>query len=193
MAQAADRQLGDARSEVLVRQRPPLRSGPPGARSSCSTPSLRAVGDRDRRRAAQEQAAGRPRQHLPHPRRARAPALVQRVQVGQDMARYEPIRTGEGHHHHLVCDSCGTVTPFTDEGSRTRSASSAGASRCASPSTRSSCAAPARSAPLAEGTGVRSASVRGPPRLRPTARSRAASGRAGRRRRKSFASAGSQA
>ena len=42
--------------------------------------------------------------------------LVQKVQVGQDMARYEPIRTGEGHHHHLVCDNCGTVTPFTDEG-----------------------------------------------------------------------------
>ena len=30
------------------------------------------------------------------------------------MARYEPIRTGDGHHHHLVCDNCGTVTPFTD-------------------------------------------------------------------------------
>ena len=42
--------------------------------------------------------------------------LVQRVQVGHDMARYEPVRGGEGHHHHLVCDSCGTVTPFTDEG-----------------------------------------------------------------------------
>ena len=42
--------------------------------------------------------------------------LVQRVQVGQDMARYEPVRTGDGHHHHLVCDSCGTVTPFTDDG-----------------------------------------------------------------------------
>ena len=42
--------------------------------------------------------------------------LVQRLQVGGDMARYEPIRSGEGHHHHLVCDSCGTVTPFTDEG-----------------------------------------------------------------------------
>jgi Fur family ferric uptake transcriptional regulator len=39
--------------------------------------------------------------------------LVQRLQIGQ-MARYEPIRTGDGHHHHLVCDSCGTVTPFTD-------------------------------------------------------------------------------
>jgi Fur family ferric uptake transcriptional regulator len=42
--------------------------------------------------------------------------LVQKVQVGQDMARYEPLRSGAGHHHHLVCDSCGTVTPFTDEG-----------------------------------------------------------------------------
>jgi Fur family transcriptional regulator, ferric uptake regulator len=41
--------------------------------------------------------------------------LVQRVQVGQDMTRYEPVRSGAGHHHHLVCDSCGSVTPFSDE------------------------------------------------------------------------------
>lgn len=41
--------------------------------------------------------------------------LVQRVQVGHDVARYEPMRSGAGHHHHLVCDSCGAVTPFTDE------------------------------------------------------------------------------
>ena len=40
--------------------------------------------------------------------------LIQKLQVGQTMARYEPIRTGHGHHHHLVCDNCGTVTPFTD-------------------------------------------------------------------------------
>jgi Fur family ferric uptake transcriptional regulator len=40
--------------------------------------------------------------------------LIQKVQVGQAKARYEPIRTGTGHHHHLVCDSCGTVTPFRD-------------------------------------------------------------------------------
>ena len=39
--------------------------------------------------------------------------LVQKLQIGQ-MARYEPVRTGHGHHHHLVCDTCGTVTPFTD-------------------------------------------------------------------------------
>ena len=40
--------------------------------------------------------------------------LVQKLQIGQAMARYEPIRTGEGHHHHLVCDNCGTVQPFSD-------------------------------------------------------------------------------
>jgi Fur family ferric uptake transcriptional regulator len=42
--------------------------------------------------------------------------LVQRLQIGQSMARYEPVRSGDGHHHHLVCDNCGTVTPFTDAG-----------------------------------------------------------------------------
>jgi Fur family ferric uptake transcriptional regulator len=40
--------------------------------------------------------------------------LVQKLQVGQAMARYEPLRSEHEHHHHLVCDSCGTVTPFTD-------------------------------------------------------------------------------
>ena len=40
--------------------------------------------------------------------------LVQKLQVGQAMARYEPLRSGDGHHHHLVCDTCGTVMPFTD-------------------------------------------------------------------------------
>ncbi len=41
-------------------------------------------------------------------------SLVQRVEVGQAMARYEPVRGEEEHHHHLVCDSCGAVMPFTD-------------------------------------------------------------------------------
>ncbi|HWE32692.1 MAG TPA: Fur family transcriptional regulator [Solirubrobacteraceae bacterium] len=40
--------------------------------------------------------------------------LVQKVQVGQAMSRFEPIRADHDHHHHLVCDSCGTVIPFTD-------------------------------------------------------------------------------
>jgi Fur family transcriptional regulator, ferric uptake regulator len=41
--------------------------------------------------------------------------LVQRVEVGHEMARYEPVSAGHGHHHHLVCENCGTVEPFTDE------------------------------------------------------------------------------
>jgi Fur family transcriptional regulator, ferric uptake regulator len=40
--------------------------------------------------------------------------LVQKVEVGQAMSRYEPVRAGAGHHHHMVCDSCGTVIPFSD-------------------------------------------------------------------------------
>lgn len=42
--------------------------------------------------------------------------LVHKIRVGQAMARYEPVRFGDGHHHHLVCDSCGAVTPFSDQG-----------------------------------------------------------------------------
>ncbi len=39
--------------------------------------------------------------------------LVSRIEVGQGIARYEPH--GAHHHHHLVCDDCGTVVPFEDE------------------------------------------------------------------------------
>jgi len=42
--------------------------------------------------------------------------LVQRVEIGQGMVRYEPVRHGPGHHHHLVCDHCGRLQPFTDDG-----------------------------------------------------------------------------
>jgi Fur family transcriptional regulator, ferric uptake regulator len=42
--------------------------------------------------------------------------LVQRVEIGQGIVRYEPVRHGRGHHHHLVCDRCGRLEPFTDEG-----------------------------------------------------------------------------
>ena len=40
--------------------------------------------------------------------------LVQRVGIGQGMVRYEPVRHGPGHHHHLVCDHCGALQPFSD-------------------------------------------------------------------------------
>jgi Fur family ferric uptake transcriptional regulator len=42
--------------------------------------------------------------------------LVQRVEIGRGIVRYEPVRHGRGHHHHLVCDRCGRLEPFTDEG-----------------------------------------------------------------------------
>ncbi len=41
--------------------------------------------------------------------------LVQRLDVGDGSARYEPaLPGGEHHHHHLICDRCGRVTPFED-------------------------------------------------------------------------------
>jgi Fur family transcriptional regulator, ferric uptake regulator len=42
--------------------------------------------------------------------------VVQRVDVGSGMSRFEPVRHGRGHHHHLVCDRCGRLEPFSDEG-----------------------------------------------------------------------------
>ncbi|HEY0517311.1 MAG TPA: Fur family transcriptional regulator [Solirubrobacteraceae bacterium] len=41
-------------------------------------------------------------------------AMVQRVDTGQAMVRYERVCTQEEHHHHLVCDKCGLVMPFSD-------------------------------------------------------------------------------
>jgi Fur family transcriptional regulator, ferric uptake regulator len=40
--------------------------------------------------------------------------LVQRVETGQAMVRYERVWEREEHHHHLVCDECGAVMPFAD-------------------------------------------------------------------------------
>jgi Fur family ferric uptake transcriptional regulator len=40
--------------------------------------------------------------------------LVWRLDVGDGVTRYELAHPSGEHHHHLVCDSCGTVTPFED-------------------------------------------------------------------------------
>jgi Fur family ferric uptake transcriptional regulator len=40
--------------------------------------------------------------------------LVQRVDLGDGVARFEPAHAGGEHHHHLVCDDCGKVEPFAD-------------------------------------------------------------------------------
>ena len=41
--------------------------------------------------------------------------LVQRVDLGDGVARFEPVRDSVEHHHHIVCDDCGRVEPFTDD------------------------------------------------------------------------------
>ncbi|MGE5635561.1 MAG: Fur family transcriptional regulator [Nocardioidaceae bacterium] len=42
-------------------------------------------------------------------------ALVQRFEVGEGSARFEPAHPGGEHHHHLVCATCGEVTAFEDD------------------------------------------------------------------------------
>ena len=42
--------------------------------------------------------------------------LVQRVELGDGVARFEPSHLDGEHHHHLVCDDCGSVEPFSDPG-----------------------------------------------------------------------------
>lgn len=39
--------------------------------------------------------------------------LVQRIDFGDGVSRFEPAR-GSEHHHHFVCDDCGKVEPFED-------------------------------------------------------------------------------
>jgi Fur family ferric uptake transcriptional regulator len=41
--------------------------------------------------------------------------LVQRVDLGDGLARFEPVRDASEHHHHIVCDDCGRIEPFADE------------------------------------------------------------------------------
>ena len=40
--------------------------------------------------------------------------LVQRLDLGSGEKRYEPHGSAGEHHHHLVCDTCGSVEPFED-------------------------------------------------------------------------------
>lgn len=41
--------------------------------------------------------------------------LVQRLDLGGESARYEPVMPGgHHHHHHFVCRDCGDAIPFTD-------------------------------------------------------------------------------
>jgi len=41
--------------------------------------------------------------------------LLQRVDFGAAVARFEPAHSSGEHHHHLVCSSCGRVEAFEDD------------------------------------------------------------------------------
>ncbi len=41
--------------------------------------------------------------------------LLQRIDLGAGVARYEPAHSGGEHHHHLVCNNCGRVEAFEDD------------------------------------------------------------------------------
>lgn len=40
--------------------------------------------------------------------------LIQRVEIGGDAAGFERLDPS-GHHHHLVCEACGSLSPFASE------------------------------------------------------------------------------
>jgi Fur family transcriptional regulator, ferric uptake regulator len=40
--------------------------------------------------------------------------LVQRLDAGEGVVRYEPLLAGGEHHHHIVCESCGGVAAYED-------------------------------------------------------------------------------
>jgi Fur family ferric uptake transcriptional regulator len=40
--------------------------------------------------------------------------LVQRLDAGEGLVRYEPAHPSGDHHHHVVCDRCGRVDAFED-------------------------------------------------------------------------------
>ena len=40
--------------------------------------------------------------------------LVNRIDVGDGIARYELVDPAGHHHHHLLCEECGQLVPFHD-------------------------------------------------------------------------------
>lgn len=42
--------------------------------------------------------------------------LVERLEVGDGQARFEPVDPSGHHHHHLVCERCGRLEAFDDPG-----------------------------------------------------------------------------
>jgi Fur family ferric uptake transcriptional regulator len=42
-------------------------------------------------------------------------SLVQRIELGDGVTRYERSDPADHHHHHVVCSDCGRVEPFEDD------------------------------------------------------------------------------
>jgi len=70
------------------------------------------------RSAARRATEGEPRERVQDLDELERLRLVQRVETGQAMVRYERVCEHKEHHHHLVCDECGVVMPFSDAGWR---------------------------------------------------------------------------
>ena len=114
----ADRELGRTRAAGARRQRAPHAARRARALLELlDSQTCALIGARDRGRAARAASArSRARASTASSTSSSVCASCRRSRSGRSMARYEPIRAGDGHHHHLVCDSCGTVMPFTDDG-----------------------------------------------------------------------------
>ena len=41
--------------------------------------------------------------------------LVQRIELGAGITRFEAVQPDGEHHHHAVCDDCGRVEAFSDK------------------------------------------------------------------------------
>lgn len=41
--------------------------------------------------------------------------LVQRLDAGEGVVRYEPAQQDGEHHHHIVCEGCGDVASYEDD------------------------------------------------------------------------------
>jgi Fur family ferric uptake transcriptional regulator len=40
--------------------------------------------------------------------------LVQRIDLGDGLTRFEAVGEFDEHHHYIVCDECGRIEPFVD-------------------------------------------------------------------------------
>ena len=95
------------------------RPAPGAARTAASAPRRSTT-------AADGEASRRDRERLSDARHAAELRLVQRIDAGDGIARFEPLQPDGDHHHHLVCRDCGKVEAFSDPTARARNRSRGG-------------------------------------------------------------------